>query len=78
MEDFINGSNDLYDKVFSVRDVMDVIESLGLEISFWESLCIVTHIKEVMRNDDDQDQYSVSFTGLIDYFNYLVKKIDFK
>ena len=58
MEDFINGSDDLYDKVFSVRDVMDVIESLGLEISFWESLCIVTHIKEVMRNDDDQDQYS--------------------
>ena len=78
MEDFINGSDDLYDKVFSVRDVMDVIESLGLEISFWESLCIVTHIKEVMRNDDDQDQYSISFTEIIDYFNYLIKKIDFK
>lgn len=31
-----------------------------------------------MRNDDDQDQYSVSFTGIIDYFNYLIKKIDFK
>ena len=78
MEDFINGSDDLYDKVFSVRDLMDVIESLGLEISFWESLCIVTHIKEVMRNDDDQDQYSISFTEIIDYFNYLIKKIDFK
>lgn len=74
LEEFINNS-ELFNKSMSVRDVMELVEQFGLEVSFWEALCIIDNVKDTIRSPNEEtSEFRVSFISFSDWLNYLLKK----
>ncbi len=81
LEEFVNNSQ-LFNKMMTVRDVIEIVEQFGLELSFWEALCIIDNVKDTLNTnssnnnkcDDEEGEFRVSFISFTDWLNYLVRR----
>lgn len=60
--DTILGHQELLDRDLHIQEILDLFSQLGLEMSFWEGLCIVDKIKRTLdlSHEEQKSQHAIS------------------